>query len=513
MKRISILFALFILVYALSGQTLPNSQYYSSVGGEVSDSLFIPVDTSLNRSHRTLSISGQRIIYWVHGLGGSSDSWHRAASVTQYGSSLPDYPSRNVLSSRPSYGQSSDLLGAAMDLDLQMTILNSTPQWDTVPRDRHFVIAHSQGGLVSKMLDSLYSDSLNFAREFGGMVFFGTPHTGAEILNNASPQGKDMLVPFARGLCNAVVNTKIMGEVERIKSSFFSHIIRKTNLVPGISGGVCDFIESTMFAAMFSDYSRPITTDYWVGANEVNKLNEFESSIPMIEAYGIEESPVFWRTMTSILLEDTTSSIDPFGFDDDSYLVDSANRTIARFYSNYQWNKKKADETGRRVLQSLGITAPFEYFVKKGAYLNTAKAYHDAYLWFVTADQNWERIIGARKTELVKQGYRCMCQDERIPSYYVVNKVVNSPSECTNSGNPFLMCFTNDNYVYVTTVEQSDGVVLRHSAEGLNNPVKTFRMNKTNHIQMRNCSQTKQVLNAVFNGLGTNNLYFITPIR
>ena len=519
MKRISILFALFILVYALSGQTLPNSQYYSSVGGEVSDSLFIPVDTTSRSGSRTQAIFGERIIYWVHGLGGSASSWQRAAAITEYGGSI-GYPARKVLCSRPTYSQNSNLMAAALDLDLQLSSLNSTPDWDTVPRNQHFIIAHSQGGLVSRMLDTLYSDSINFRREFGGIVTFGTPHWGAKILDNSDPRGKNMLSPFVKELCGALVQKELTDAALRIKNTFISNLIVGSDLIPGISNGVCDAIEGTMFTLLFSNYSLPITQDYWDSTEVVKKINSHHTNTPVVVAYGVEEQPVFWRTLSSLVLEDTTVSIPAFGFDDDSYLVDSANRTINRLWSKREHFRILIRRMDRRIkifarISPLTFVAYdyWDYRRRRGSARNSENAYNRLYMWFVNANPQWERIIGSRESKFVREGYRCYCTDERNPSNYIVNKLVNSTQECSNNGNPFLMCYTQENWILNSTLEENDGIVLKHSAGSLPSAIGFMKMNKTNHIQMRFSSETRNVLIDLFDPNEIKYIYFNTSQR
>ncbi len=59
-----------------------------------------------------------RLVYWIHGLGGNIDSWAKVAQATQYqspGQQVSSYPARKITSLQMTYSQFS-LSGAASTL-------------------------------------------------------------------------------------------------------------------------------------------------------------------------------------------------------------------------------------------------------------------------------------------------------------------------------------------------------------------------------------------------------------
>jgi hypothetical protein len=74
-------------------------------------------------------------------------------------------------------------------------------------------------------------------------------------------------------------------------------------------------------------------------------------------------------------------------------------------------------------------------------------------------------------------------------------------------------CQVRARYVLRTFLYESDGMVLAHSAGTVPGGVLSVRLPKTNHQQMRNCTETKEKLRLLYNGQLSNAGFFAIPIR
>jgi len=439
--------------------------------------------------------SGKRTLYWIHGLGGGVKSWGTLAAATQAGGA-PGYAARNVRSVVPVYDQYGSLNTAAVSLEWFIDPLASVPTWDSVPRSRHVAIAHSQGGLVARK-HSQMAERGTLNRQYGGIVTFGTPHRGAILLNNANPNGSYPLGQFVQTGCQVLSNAEL---TNLMRQNFWTDILVSQSTISEVSSQACGAFANTLLPLMLKDLNQPITQDYRWGADSLLALNADSLSIPIVAIYGVEEAPVFWRTMGSFLLNDTTISHNPFGADNDQAAVDAANQMMAHYWGQSEFFKGRYNYWKRRR----GLV-PF-------ASRNTWKAWdqHQANLraheWVRDANDGWERLIGALKDTLYQGEYMCVCrQQSGFWQQYRVTRVPNE-SDCL----PIAPQETCRTYPYIHPVQirkPNDGVVLAESAAGLSHFAPPIAMDKTNHQQMRNSEETRRILNALFDGSWDPNAY------
>ncbi|MEZ5058027.1 MAG: hypothetical protein R2879_13415 [Saprospiraceae bacterium] len=177
------------------------------------------------------NFEGDRIIFFVHGLGGGPESWVKAASATQAGVNYTsNWKPRKAYCLRPTYTEFT-LRDAGVNLHNDMYNLGwvINKAFKTEPKD-NYIIAHSQGGLVSRMTDKLLADGdlPEEDRMFGGIVTFGTPHLGARIINNTDPNGANLAGKFANEACEELG----AGPLRRItEKNFFLDLFTSRNLV------------------------------------------------------------------------------------------------------------------------------------------------------------------------------------------------------------------------------------------------------------------------------------------
>lgn len=367
---------------------------------------------------RLQTISGQRYFHFLHGLGGSSKSWNRTAQ--HY---LLNYDI-NVTWSDYSHLQNGTLLTPFSELDYNLSIANSinsnSVNWDTVPRENHIIFAHSQGGLVAKAMDYMYNTYTWAHREFGGIVTFGTPHKGAQILNNVDPSNpNNLLDPFLSDGCQVLSKAEIANALGNTALVFgFIDLTKLINL-DSLSSNICQGVAPKFIRALASQFDDPITHDYQVGSSMIATLNQHSTNTPIITFYGEEEDPVFWRLISSLSLHGDSLIQDPFNATNDQQMVNAANQLMSHYHSKFlhhkemeKWHRRRAT---RNYWASLYLLNPTTLIIAASAETNAnfhgrrKKWNEDAFNWFHSANEKWEHIIGATKDSLMLAPAGCRC--------------------------------------------------------------------------------------------------------
>ena len=453
----------------------------------------------------SLSYGGERIIYWVHGLAGTQESWARASAATSvYGA--PDFPVRKVFSLNPEYTEFS-LNSAAWNLHQNCVTLGDPVDQAIGNPDplNNFIIAHSQGGLVSRALDKLYADNnLENQRRIGGVVTFGTAHQGAQILNNF-----DDILDYADLVCTELTAGPLL---EEILSNFWLDFLLDEDAVLETADVACDFFSQNILPIALTSFQPTITEEYKVGSPELFQLNAYESTIPMVAFYGVEEEPLLWRNLQYLGI-DNPNDYDPFEANTDDKLVENANSNAANYFAKYMhWEMVKSDladwgmpcDAWDWTYNFILCTILDNKYWKADA---LTKAWIRGYDWFVNANREYKLMIGAIDYEYYSQLY-CGCfpqDDDWVDPFNNDYYAVSSVDECPDN------CWTETVMESHEVHHESDGVVLANSAAGLPHADFIEKLDKTSHMQMRNSETLKQALNRLFNG--EFGLYFKTEER
>ena len=438
-----------------------------------------------------------RLIFWIHGLGGTTGSWSRVAEATQYqapGQTVPGYPARKVTSLPLTYSQFS-LSGAASTLH-NMLVTTGDPfctSNNITDKSINFIVAHSQGGIVSRATDKMYDDlGMQADRRFGGIVTFGSPHGGARLLNNIGQ--------FTQWADEACLALSAGPEHDAIQNNAVADFFIPNETFDGLRTKLCNILANDIAPIMFKDQFQPLSEDYKVGAAALAELNGQNTTIPHVALYGTEEEPVFYRTMYS--MKTKTPNLFPiFEADSDQPLVDNFNIVLNKYKAKYEVNKARVE-----YLESVGLPcsawqwiccSPYcaiwdtEYWQKKAK----RDKWKQGVDWLSNSNNKFKAIIGATETTWVNN-YQCNCNGYTFPT-----GVPSCPQGCTLSSTGSTL---------VVTQKDSDGVVLAESASAYPGAISES-LPKSNHLQMRNDSNTKAKMLKVFGGSYGD--YFITDVR
>jgi hypothetical protein len=456
-------------------------------------------------------------IYLIHGLAGNGNTWKNVDEALLLGThGMGSYKISRVKKldySDPQYSHSLFSMAEKINSDILQYQLAGTEGPNNT-----FLFAHSQGGLVTRELNyrnMTQTGSIDIRTRRTGPVFtFGTPHQGAQILNNIDPNGKKMAHTFIQEACSKLGKA----EANIILKDFWLASFLNTNYLDDIVSVSCNTLTNTGINLMFKDMMIPATAEYRVGAQKINELNAVNRTVPYLLFYGVEEDPVFWRTLESYTYEYPLATLpDPFGLDPDQNGVTKFNNMRNRYLTNRIASQILANEHLRNGVRLsnpfLAVTTGGHSLIRAALHfqsyqdqLGFARTYKDAEVFVENANEKWERIIGARVGNpiTVQNGYYCRCWNENIPNLGTTVTWVQNQSDCIPA-NSATTCNTLPARFITTLVKPNDGVVLAESAKTLSGAVVAPTMPYTNHQQMRNSGFTRIGLKKAFQGVyGTN---------
>ncbi|MBK7231085.1 MAG: hypothetical protein IPH93_02115 [Saprospiraceae bacterium] len=477
------------------------------LGGPSIESNYSPVQVN-NPSMTPAPDEGPRNVFWVHGLNGDIGSWARAATASQF-NVAPSFPARKVISnSNFTYTQSSSLLDASAQVG---TWIRGTK--DNDPK-KDFLIAHSQGGLVSRGLLHLNLCTTPKSKpDFGGLVTFCSSHQGANLLSKLT-EFKDLGVkmctelndgPFLEGFSDF----KIFGLPLPWR-------LGKSLLVKVDS--LCSDFTETVFPLLLNKETPNITKDYVVGAPLLKKMNDCLDGnrelevFPKVAFYGVEpKDHLMLRTI--LYFSKSSQGPDYFQANDDHELISNFDTIYSKYrrkYETYANNYYIANDQYNKLecYKKWKILPPPCYQLKKD--IEKYKILKEAYLKGVNfldqMDDQYKLIIGALE---LKKEVKLYCKCTNLQTGEEFENEISNPSECKMKITKNIFCDIFSKVNYYRIEKDSDGVVLAESASNL--PGATFapqEMKNSSHMQARNDEELRKGLIKLYEG-GTD-LYFYT---
>lgn len=458
-------------------------------------------------------------------MGGNQESWARASEATDYGNSPTSFLARKTKGVTIGTYVQTDIPTAGDDLLDKMgaydpTMLTAGASDFTL----RYAIAHSQGGIVSRMADKKLLENWPVGdRRFYGLATFGTPHGGAEIIN-ARDDGR--LTSFTQDACETVFRIEIKELIySKPLISFF------------VSGGTIDntvsqicAVGTSVLPVVMSDLYAGSTLDFQLGAPVLGELNGFvNNGLHKAVFTGIEYAAgdvntanprqLFWRTMGSF---NNTEALPTFTANADGSLVTWAATLRAEYVAKQQQAMLEAINIS--LFSPAPCTAldwalhPIQCALNNGAYwdqIHLSEAFQAGVEWLDDVDDQWKIIIGALDYEPSSVG-TCICVQQSPNESPMVVYDANTSSSCTqypNIHNEYIYCdWFEDSGAWV--YKESDGIVPSESQEAFPGAVinDMRRMENTNHFQMRNSSETQKALTRLYNGIGVDG-WFITPTQ
>ncbi len=451
------------------------------------------------------NLNKERIAYFVHGLGGNASSLSKMAESVglQY----------NIIPILNQYSGNS-LASAAQSLNNNMFALSNNINnllGQPTPK-RNMIIAHSQGGLVGRALDYHYAISNTPASQqlFGGIVTFGTPHLGAQILNNI-PE----MVNYINFSSQALLKGPIL---EQLYSNWIIGLfVDESQLNNGLVA-FGNYLSKQLIPIAFSDYLAPITSDYRVGASYIQELNNHQAETPMVSFYGIENEPILWRTLHSF--HNNPNEFDAFTADYDLGVMADAWSNKAYYYSKFNAYSDLYD-----ALSNSGCSWWQYIFFPQACISNwmyddllnldnvfgigeqkakeIRNAYYEGAQWWANANDSYKYLIGSYSYQDIVSNsqYICKCSFNSGFLHYDLYNTYTIGYPCEHEL-IYLTCEELPLIVTTFVTKTSDGVVLAESASTLPAGYNSVAaaLSGSNHQQMRNDSKAGYRLSNLFYG-------------
>lgn len=533
-KRLILLLVLPALPVSLISQCQPGNGF--TVINESRIPQISPAILGSLNFYNLSSTSPRRVIFLVPGLNGDYNAWRDVRDETGGDTDeYPAYPARKAemrmlgTKNGPGYSQDAGLASAAKDVWDYMSNLNYH-QLQVGPVGDNIAIGHSQGGLVLRAVEYATS-ALGRQPYFGGLVTFGSPHQGAEILTNGLPRslgGDGQLGDFIGDFCIAITDGPMQEQLQ-LNNQFFFRLVRLLNLddqALNLRDEICRVLSDSILPHyILKDYTANITQDYLAHNSRNNQpnfllsvLNQHQPGIPMVAFYGVEDEPVFWRQLGSIA--QNVHSYPAFQADPDQSFVNAYAQTQINYRAKQLLYQKKADDYASYAQTACNVFLILNPFTsatstilclvfksKRDRYQKVADAYGKGNTFLKKANDRWKGIIGARKTLAVQNGYICEC--DYLTAGFTTSTPVQNVWECTAgiamTSQGKRLCQLYPKTDLVIKEYENDGVVLASSAKqlpgALVNPALSdldYRMDHTNHQQMRNSSETARKLKRLF---------------
>ena len=311
---------------------------------------------------------------------------------------------------------------------------------------------------------------------------------------------------------------------ELIPSGFLIDFIIPNNIVDLVTQPICA-LAGEVAPLAFNDFTQPITDDYKIGAPALAELNNFQSNIPKVAFYGIEEEDkVLWKIIYNVK-DRKPNSFPAFGADDDNKLVLAKNANLLKYEAEVtlwqnEWNRLGSTYcNGWQWFLSVAGCIVNDAIVnsKRKKALENRDGYAKGANWWRTANDKFRTITGALEvTETPISVYECNCASYDYDGNQVGGDWIELGDEngCPSYG-WLTGCTPTGNFVpsvrYNTVPNPSDGIVLQESAQNFPGAAFTREMIGSNHQQMRNDSNTKKRLNELWEGEYGN--YFKTNAR
>lgn len=464
---------------------------------------------------QTLNINAQSIqihnpnqyrrLYFLHGLGGNASSWQAASDACwDVTLNIPGFPARRVLVSRPEYTMSTSttLMSAAYDVRQQIQNQAYIDQnLYQVSPEMAFIIAHSQGGLVTRALAHLDLITPPFNNDigkgYGGFVTISSPLQGAQILNN-----RTQIEQFAEEGCTKLARGPYFEEDLDFWTNFFN-----IGVDPSF---ICNFFVDNALSIFFSDYYENITNDYFVGAPAIDLFNQDTNDLayynmPKLAFTGVEpRENLFWRTFNWVVNDVNNAGF--FGANDDWNFYNTVGKPLYSKYSNIvaHYNNQISNyQTMYACLFPFLTPGGHMYFNASIKRLVDKKhAWQEGVDWLTGVNKKWEAIIGARVTT-IETDTIYVCKN-CVASTWVISYNI---QDCYNKRCSTILPGEVSNLV--TIYKENDGIVLRESAENLpgathmpviGNQILLDNNAGSSHMQVRNDEGLKQFLYSLFEG-------------
>ncbi len=390
-----------------------------------------------------------RNVTWVHGLGGSTADWAHYETLFSN--------ERNINSLRESIGTDNGITNAANALGNAII----TNYGNQATNGQNIGIGHSMGGLMIRDLD--VNRAVN-NKLFGGYITVGVPNYGA---------------PIANSLVDGDITAAAQNACSKLASGPVSQFLPLPwGITAGFStGSLCNsFLTNDLIQGLIGS---PVSNqDLTEGSPTIDNINANTTNIPRISMWGNEDSPVHWRMFSSRQ------------YGDDTILVNKVASARSLYNGMYLYNGGMAV-----VYNFFGGFNPFNWFHNL-VYSHRALQWKKGRDWIDDSENIWNALI--KTTHLEEQTYWELV-------YTSNNGLLSIILDFNLIGDWFVFIPDNTQGTWawqesvrlVSVNYPSDGLLPQYTQIMRDNPTtnNTYLLNGANHIEMKNMSNSTQIVN------------------
>lgn len=477
-------------------------------------------------------IWADKSVMFLHGLAGSKSSWHKPWQYTLnnfFGSSF----NLEYTKSENSF----DEAALATSADIQKYLIPLRLNEPNRCTNEDYIITHSQGGIVARYLDyhwrmseldPFYYNTIGksfFRRGFNGIVTFATPNDGAHI-GLTKDQHKEII--------QSVISTVILSDMEELSYDLietFKWAPKLQNSINSMKSNLDTFIKNQMSPLILSELHPQTLTEMLPNSPLINTLKNYNSRVHRVAFYGIEEAPEIWRVLDMVLNEEP-SEADLWMANEDETLMNNMEIIRANHIAEikdqerlkkYNLSKMRSNNIKKYVSIAL-LSGPITLAFHLRAKNFEAKAKTNDKIiknrmvsvdFLNNANTQWRYLIGS---------YHIDSFDFKVTKEYKIlidNKQVIKTEDSTFAHKLYdlLLQDPDFNFRSILTITHtpsrvrsffpSDGVVLAKSQVAFPGVKEsdTDIMEKNNHFQVRNSSETKRVLESLYRGDEYDNFF------
>ena len=428
-----------------------------------------------------------RKIFFVHGFtpSGGISAWAPVQDWTQ-----TSY--NNVQTFSFDYSQGQTEMGHAANL-MRQEIEAVLPDLNN-PNKNNFVVAHSLGGMVMRNIEDRFTSGVV---PYDGVISFGVGHNGV-YASETYAERKYVFRNTVNFTCDHLLKPILIESF----GSMVTYLAGALNLFE--SEKICDKIDGSILNLMEKLQDNGIGDDLTPASSQSWPSGSTKHNVPL---YGVEQD----------------DNIDVTIFKDGEYHTKKVNGTLTpRFFGAIklppvlagQFGADQSDDEGLKMFAEAIVhfenkkeSHKFKLRLKplQSTVLNYAnyiahhkafKAYEKGLKWFPQINYLWKEIIGGiQNIQVYTDKCECLISGSGPIG---IPEIVTHPGDCNDLVGPvYEECFK----IYDIQMEShpSDGFVLTKTAMEMPNPsTDPIKMTGSNHFQMRNDSQTKIVLENLY---------------
>jgi len=461
----------------------------------------------------------ERLLFYIHGLGGDEFAWATAMDAVDIGTPDGTFPGRKTKNRTMTYTTGDiPMTVCASKVEAKIDDVQSALQFKQEDIEHTMLICHSQGGIVGRAMN-LRAETAPHLRYYGGMAFFTSSLGGAQILQSARDGlGEDMTLWASDLLLRPVIKEQLTGVFWRFPLTFIGEILtdKLTNIVSStlvqVAGQIVSGLANQTQTDAYVPGSAYLTElkDY-----ETNPAREFKTHRIDFTSEEPDEGFLIWRTINYF-------ANPPPQYDYFQANADDGPGTWKNNVDDIQqeYDKKRVEMYSKQL--DLNCHTWLGYLL----FWDICDEYHNAEHLFIGAtdffdgvNDKWKIIIGARKSEVRNQCKVNLYSED----YYLTQTCLqsfyfpeitdqnscgqkaqelfdNPPSEY--SCQDMLVGYSSDIESYTTMVDSpSDGVVTLESQAAINDKtMPTQFLKNSSHMQIRNDNNLKWSLLNLFDG-------------